>query len=178
MKYVLEAVDKVRKNEHRLLSEQGEALLKGTKYLWLWSQENIPEWRREEFETLRTKDLRVCRAWAIKENVRHLWDYRYEAHMRHYFHRWYFWATHSRLAPVIKAANTLKTHIDNIVTYARHRITNALGESINAKIEKVKRLACGFRNRSHYRTAIYFHCGGLNLFPLQPTCPTLRFKPQ
>ena len=178
MKYVLEAVDKVRKNEHRLLSEQGQAVLKGTKYLWLWSQENIPEWRREEFETLRTKDLRVCRAWAIKENIRHLWDYRYEAHMRHYFQRWYFWATHSRLAPVIKAANTLKTHIDNIVTYARHRITNALGESINAKIEKVKRLACGFRNRSHYRTAIYFHCGGLNLFPLQPTCPTLRFKPQ
>ena len=177
MKYVLEAVDKVRKNEHRLLSEQGEAVLKGTKYLWLWSQENIPEWRREEFETLRTKDLRVCRAWAIKENIRHLWDYRYEAHMRHYFQRWYFWATHSRLAPVIKAANTLKTHIDNIVTYARHRITNALGESVNAKIEKVKRLACGFRNRSHYRTAIYFHCGGLNLFPLQPTCPTLRFKP-
>lgn len=178
MKYVLEAVDKVRKNEHRLLSEQGDAVLKGTKYLWLWSQENIPEWRREEFETLRTKDLRVCRAWAIKENIRHLWDYRYEAHMRHYFQRWYFWATHSRLAPVIKAANTLKTHVDNIVTYARHRITNALGESINAKIEKVKRLACGFRNRSHYRTAIYFHCGGLNLFPLQPTCPTLRFKPQ
>ncbi len=178
MKYVLEAVDKVRKNEHRLLSEQGEAVLKGTKYLWLWSQENIPEWRREEFETLRMKDLRVCRAWAIKENIRHLWDYRYEAHMRHYFQRWYFWATHSRLAPVIKAANTLKTHIDNIVTYARHRITNALGESINAKIEKVKRLACGFRNRSHYRTAIYFHCGGLKLFPLQPTCPTLRFKPQ
>jgi len=178
MKYVLEAVDKVRKNEHRLLSEQGEAVLKGTKYLWLWSQENIPEWRKEEFETLRTKDLRVCRAWAIKENIRHLWDYRYEAPMRHYFQRWYFWATHSRLAPVIKAANTLKTHIDNIVTYARHRITNALGESINAKIEKVKRLACGFRNRSHYKTAIYFHCGGLNLFPLQPTCPTLRFKPQ
>ena len=51
MKYVLEAVDKVRKKEHRLLSEQGEAVLKGTKYLWLWNQENIPEWRREEFET-------------------------------------------------------------------------------------------------------------------------------
>jgi len=97
--------------------------------------------------------------------------------MRRYFKRWYFWATHSRLAPVIKAANTLKTHLDNIVTYARHRITNALGESINSKIEKVKRLACGFRNRSHYRTAIYFHCGGLSLFSCQPSKSTLRFKP-
>jgi transposase len=170
-------VDKVRKMEHRLLSEQGESVLKGTKYLWLWSQENIPEKRQEEFETLRAKDLRVSRAWAIKENIRHLWNYCYEAHMRRYFQRWYFWATHSRLAPIKKAANTLKSHLDNIVTYARHRITNALGESINAKIEKVKRLACGFRNRAHYRMAIYFHCGGLNLFPSQPTNPILRFKP-
>jgi transposase len=176
MRYVLDAVDKVRKNEHRQLSERGEQTLKGTKYLWLWNEENIPVWRQEEFDALRTGDLQVCRAWAIKENLRHLWNYRYEGHMRNYFKRWYFWATHSRLQPIKKAAKTLKAHIDNIVTYARHRITNALGESINGKIEKVKRMACGFRNRSHYRTAIYFHCGGLDLFPKPPTEPSLCFK--
>jgi transposase len=176
MRHVLEAVDKVRKSEHRLLTERDEQTLKGTKYLWLWNHENIPSWRQEEFDSLRSKDLRVCRAWAIKENLRHLWDYRYEAHMRNYFKRWYFWATHSRLAPMKTAAKTLKAHVDNIVTYARNRITNALGEAINAKIEKIKRMACGFRNRSHYRTAIYFHCGGLNLFPSPPTLPTLSFK--
>ena len=177
MGQVLKAVDKVRKIEHKQLSERGEEVLKGTKYLWLWSEENIPLWRREEFDSIRAKDLRICRAWAIKENLRYLWDYHYEALMRKYFKRWYFWATHSRLDPIKKAAKTLKVHLDNIVTYARHRITNALGESINAKIEKVKRLACGFRNRSHYRTAIYFHCGGLDLFPKPPVTPTLRFRP-
>jgi len=176
MRHVLEAVDKVRKNEHKQLSKLGEEILKGTKYLWLWSQENIPEWRQEEFNILRAKDLRVCRAWAIKENLRHMWDYRYEANMRNFFKRWYFWATHSRLEPIKKAAKTLKSHVDNIVTYARHRITNALGESVNAKIEKIKRLACGFRNRSHYRTAIYFHCSGLDLFPRPATNRTLCFK--
>ena len=177
MRQVLEAVDKVRKQENKELLEHGEQVLKGTKYLWLWSEENIPEWRREEFDSIRAKDLRICRAWAIKENLRHLWDYHYEASMQNYFKRWYFWATHSRLTPVKKAAKTLKVHLDNIVTYAKHRITNALGEGINAKIEKVKRLACGFRNRSHYRTAIYFHCGGLDLFPRPPVSPALRFRP-
>ncbi len=176
MKHVLAAVDEVRKSEHRELSECGEQTLKGTRYLWLWSEENIPSWRRGEFEALRAKDLQICRAWAIKENLRHLWEYRYEAHMRNYFKRWYFWATHSRLEPIKKAAKTVKSHIDNIVTYARHRITNALGEAINGKIEKVKRMACGFRNRSHYRTAIYFHCGGLDLFPKPPAQPTLCFR--
>jgi len=162
---VVDAVDKVRKQEHRALMQDGNAILKGTKYLWLWNEENIPEYRREEFEHLRSMDLKVCRARAIKDNLRHLWNYKREGWMRKYFSRWYFWATHSRLDPLIKVAKTLKSHLDNIVTYARHRITNALGESLNSKIEKVKRLACGYRNRDHYKTAIYFHCGGLDLYP-------------
>jgi transposase len=165
MRLVVDAVDKVRKQEHRLLAEQGNEILKGTKYLWLWNEENIPEYRRAEFDRLRSLDLKVCRARAIKDNLRHLWEYHKEGWMKRYFTQWYFWATHSRLKPIIKAAKSLKSHLDNIVTYARHRITNALGESINSKIEKVKRLACGYRNRNHYKTAIYFHCGGLDLYP-------------
>jgi transposase len=165
MRLVVDAVDKVRKQEHRVLMEQGNEILKGTKYLWLWNEENVPEYRRADFDRLRSLDLKVCRARAIKDNLRHLWEYHKEGWMKKYFSRWYFWATHSRLTPIIKAAKTLKSHLENIVTYARHRITNAWGESINGKIEKVKRLACGYRNRDHYKTAIYFHCGGLELYP-------------
>ena len=165
MRLVVDAVDKVRKQENRALTEEGIEILKGTKYLWLWNEENIPPYRWNQFEYLRSLDLKVCRARAIKDNLRNLWNYHREGWMRKYFIRWYFWATHSRLDPMIKAAKSLKSHIDNIVTYAKHRITNALGESLNSKIEKVKRLACGYRNRKHYRTAIYFHCGGLDLYP-------------
>lgn len=154
MRHVLKAVDTVRKEENKALSGAGEDILKGTKYLWLWSAENMPDRRKHEFDVLKAKDLKVCRAWAIKENIRHMWDYRYAANMLKYFKRWYFWATHSRLEPIKKVAKTIKSHIDNIVTYAKHRITNAMAEGINTKIEKVKRMACGFRNRSHYRTAI------------------------
>ena len=123
MKYVVDAVDKVRKAEHAILKEQGNEILKGTKYLWLWSQENVPQWRKDEFDVLRNRDLKVCKAWGIKENIRHMWEYRYEGCMRKYFDEWYWWATHSRLEPIINAAKTLKRHIDNVVTYARHRIT-------------------------------------------------------
>ena len=109
--------------------------------------------------------------------MRHLWSYQSEAWARKYFKKWYHWATHSQLPAMIKAARTLRTHLDNIVTYARLRITNAMGESLNCKIEKVKRMACGFRNREHYKKAIYFHCGGLDLLPNPPTTPRLRFAP-
>jgi len=84
--------------------------------------------------------------------------------------RWYFWATHSRLHPIIKAAKTIKRHVDNILTYLKYRITNSLSEALNAQVEKIKRMACGYRNREHYRTAIYFYCGGLDLYPRMKNC--------
>jgi len=154
---VTEAVDEIRKKENKELSEQGNDILKGTKYLWLWNPDRIPEYRREEFERLRSIDLKVYRAYAIKENLRTMWTYATPGWMQRFFKDWYRWATHCRLAPMVKAAKSIKAHLDNIVTYAKHQITNALGESLNAKIEKVKRLACGYRNRHHYRTAIFFH---------------------
>jgi len=154
MQYMLDAVNKTRNNENKILSEAGDDVLKGTKYIWLWNKENVPEWRKEEYNALRSLDLKTSKACAIKDNLRHMWDYKYEKCMREYFDKWYFWATHSRIEPVKKAAKTLKNHIDNIVTYAKHRITNALSESINAKIEKFKRMACGFRNRAHYSSTL------------------------
>ncbi|HBO69200.1 MAG TPA: ISL3 family transposase, partial [Deltaproteobacteria bacterium] len=46
---VTSAVDKVRRGEHKTLAKRGDQRLKGTKYLWLRNEENVPEWRREEF---------------------------------------------------------------------------------------------------------------------------------
>jgi transposase len=81
------------------------------------------------------------------------------------FRRSYFWATHSRLTAVVNAAKTLHAHLRNILTYFRHRLTNATAEGLNSKIQMAKEMACGFRNREHYKAAIYFHCGGLDLYP-------------
>jgi transposase len=141
--------------------------LKGTRHLWLANEENVPEWRREEFATVKRKNLKTGQAWAIKESLRKFWTYRYPKSAEAYFRRWYFWATHSRLGPIVRAAKTLQRYLANIMTYFKHRITNATAEGLNSKIQMVKEMGCGFRNRSHYRTAIYFHCGGLDLYPRQ-----------
>jgi transposase len=165
MGYLGKAVDTVRKQEHRALMASGDETLKGSKYLWLYSRENVPERRRDEFDALRRKELKVGRAWAIKESLRCLWHYVYPASGRKFWKRWYFWATHSRLEPIRKAAETVRRHIDNILTYYQHPVTNAMSEGLNSKIQKIKSMACGFRNLENFKTAIYFHCGGLDLYP-------------
>lgn len=165
MNHMVKAVDKVRRQEHRRLSAAGDDTLKGTKYLWLYSEENLPDKHRPTLETLKELNLKVGRAWAIKESLRSLWDYSQEGWARRFFKKWFAWAAHSRLEPIRKVAVMIQTHLNNILTYCRHRVTNAVAEGLNSKIMAIKRRACGYRNKEHFKTAIYFFCGGLSLYP-------------
>ena len=165
MGYLGNAVDTVRKREHRALAKTGDTTLTGSKYLWLYSAENLPERHVERFAALRAVDLKTGRAWAIKENLRRLWNYRRRGWGERHWRRWYFWATHSRLQPVIDAAKTLKRHEAGLLSYFAHRITNATAESLNSRIQAIRVAARGYRNRENFKTAIYFHCGGLQLYP-------------
>lgn len=165
MQHMGRAVDAVRKQEHRQLRAAGDDTLVGSKYLWLYSYENLPDKQQERFAALRSLDLKTGRAWAIKENLRQLWSSSSRVEAEEHWKRWFFWATHSRLAPVVKAARTIYRHIDNILTYFEHRITNAVSEGLNSKIQTIKKQAYGFRNKENFKTAIYFHCGGLDLYP-------------
>jgi transposase len=158
-------VDKGRRQEPKALQAPDDLRLKGPKPLGWWNEENIPEWRRAEFETMKHAELKTSRAWAIKESLRGFWDYGYPKRAANYFKAWYFWATHSRRAPMIAAAKTIKRHLPHLLTYFKHRITNATAEGITSKIQTLKLMACGYRNREHYKTAILFHCGGLDLYP-------------
>jgi transposase len=165
MKHMNEAVDNVRKAENKELRENGDVSLTGTKYLWLYAGENLPDRHRERFETLKAQDLKTGRAWAIKENLRELWNCFTKGLAREHWRDWYAWAVRSKLEPVRDKARMLKAHIDNVLTYYEHHITNALTEAVNSTIQMIKKKAYGFRNKAHFKTAIYFHCGGLQLYP-------------
>ena len=166
MRDITTAVDVVRKQEHRtLVRETGDSVLTGTKYLWLYSGAHLPAARRASFAALQALHLKVGRAWAIKESLRTLWTYRQLAAATRFFRRWYGWARRSQLEPIKRVAATLQRHLAGLLRYCRHRITNGVAEGLNSKIMTIKRKACGFRNPQHFTTAIYFHCGGLDLYP-------------
>jgi len=67
---------------------------------------------------------------------------------------------------LIKVARMLKSHLENLLTYLRHPITNAVTEGLNSKIQMIKSNARGFRSFDNYRIRILFFCGKLNLYPL------------
>ena len=164
-KYLNEAVDKVRRGEHKKLRAQKSETLTGTKYLWLKSKKNFTKENKAAFKKLNIDQLAVGRAWNRKELFRHFWSYKYTGSAQKFFKKWYFSATHSRLQPVIDVAKMLKRHFDNILNYVKHRITNAFAEGINSRIQHIKATARGFRNFENYRTSILFYCGKLSLYP-------------
>jgi transposase len=164
-KHLHDAVDKVRKAEHRALKEAKDDRLTGTKYLWLMRPQAMTDAQRATFRNLLRCDLKVARAWALKERFRHFWAYIYPGAAQTFFARWFWRATHSRLRPMAAVAKLIQRHLPNVLTYLRHRLTNASLEAVNATIQWVKKTARGFRNVEHFKTAIYFHCGGLDLYP-------------
>jgi len=165
VKHLHEAVDRVRRVEQRALKGVADDRLTGTKYLWLMRPQDMSREQRARFRELCAGDLRVARAWALKERFRQLWEYRYVGAAQRFFRRWFWRATHSRLGLMAKVAWLIRRHLPNVLTYLRHRITNAGLEAVNATIHWVKKTARGFRNVEHFKTAIYFHCGGLDLYP-------------
>jgi transposase len=165
-KYLGEAVDKVRRQEHKELLAQGDETLKGTRQLWLYNPQNFSPEQAEEFSALKDLQLKVARAWAAKELFSKFWEYQEQGWARRFFKDWFGWVSRSRLKPVIDVAQMLKRHLDNLLTYLKHHITNAVTEGLNSKIQSLKSAARGFRNFQNYRIRILFFCGKLNLYPL------------
>ena len=160
-----DAIEKVRRAEHRELKSVGDETLKGTRYSWLINPDKMDEARWRQFRQLRESSLRTARAWAYKEHGMKLWDFSTRGWSRRAWNSWYNTAIHSHLEPVKQVARMIKRHLEGIITAIVNRVNNAGAEGINSVIQWLKYSARGYRNRERFRNAIYFHLGGLDLYP-------------
>jgi transposase len=164
-KHLGDAVDRVRRRENRELRAQGDDRLVKTKYWWLQNPDTMSHRHWRDFSPLRKSRLKVARAWAIKESAMLLWGYAKRGWAERVWKRWYSWAIRSRLDPVKRVARMIKKHWAGVINAATSNVTNARAEGINSRIQWIKRMASGYRNRENFRNAIYFHLGGLDLYP-------------
>ena len=163
--YLGEAVDLVRRREQRELKKLGDDSLTGTRQLWLYNLDNLDEEQNERIDAARQAAMKTARAWGIKELFRDFWTYSSPPWARKFFDRWYAWAIRSRLDPIKNVARMLKKHIDGLLAYFRHPISNAKSEGFNSRVQAIKSAARGFRSFENYRIRILFYCGKLDLPP-------------
>lgn len=137
---------------------QGIDDLKGSKYDWFYNPENTTIKQKSRFKELRDSSLKTARAWAIKELAMSLWHYVNKTWARKGWAQWLSWAMRSRLEPV-------KEHLWGILNAIVLKVSNDPAEGINSRIKMIKVRSRGFCNKMRFANAIYFHLGGLDLYP-------------
>ena len=158
VKLVNDAVDQVRREE-----QKKQALLRGTRYIWLRNPENLSERQQAVLEALPSRHLRTARAYQIRLAFQELYDQPSATAGEAFLKRWYFWATHSRLPPVIEAARTIKKHWAGILRWFDSRIANGLMEGFNSLVQAAKAKARGYRSNRNLIAMVYLITGKLDL---------------
>ena len=158
VKLVNDAVDQVRREE-----QKKQALLRGTRYIWLRNPENLSQRQQAMLEALPSRHLKTARAYQIRLAFQELYDQPSATAGEAFLKRWYFWATHSRLPPVIEAARTIKKHWAGILRWFDSRIANGLMEGINSLIQAAKAKARGYRSNRNLIAMVYLIAGKLDL---------------
>ncbi len=159
--YLNKAVDAVRKEEHRELTQRGDDTLKRTKYQWL---RNFPDLREQtSFQELYRMNLRTSQAWRLKETFAGFWNYSYEGAAKRFFRQWCQAVKRSRLAPLNKVAEMLQRHLPGLLNYLKHRITNAAAEGLNSQVARIIANARGLGSFYTLRIRVLFFLGKLDL---------------
>jgi transposase len=169
MKLMNEAVDEVRRQEQKDHPE-----LKGSRYLWLKNEWNHSEQQKEQFDALRALNLKTSKAHHLKGVFQDIFSCSPEEG-ESLLKRWYYWATHSRIQPVIKFAKTVKEHWNGVVRWFQTKISNGLLEGMNSLIQAAKARSRGFRNVKNFITMIYLIGAKLD-FQLPEVLPPTHTK--
>lgn len=162
--YLGNAVDKVRREENKELTKNGNDILTGSRYLWLQNPESMDEIATKAFKEIRESSLKTATAWAVKEQAMCLWHYSSRTWANKQWMNWYNWAMETALTPVQQAATTIKNTLRGIINAVVRNKTNAHAESMDSRIQSIKTKARGFRNRDRFKMAVYFHCAKLDLY--------------
>jgi transposase len=140
-KIVNAAVDEVRRNE----SHENESLKK-TRYIWLKNPQNLTAKQRKKLDSLKNEHMDTVRAYNLKLSFQGFFNQPDREVGAQYLKDWFYWATHSKLLPLVNAAYTVKDHWEGILNWFNSHISNGVLEGINSLIQAAKARARGYRN--------------------------------
>jgi transposase len=159
IKQLNEALDKVRRDEQKT-----NPLLKKSRYLWLMNPNNLTVEQQKKMKTLSRENTKTAKVYQMKLTFQDIYrtiDDVATADVA--IKKWLSWAVRSRIEPVKQFAKMIKKHYQGILRYFISRLTAGKSESINSRIQEVKRRAKGFRNINNFICMIYLEAGKLTL---------------
>lgn len=169
VKALNEAVDAVRKEEWQKLHGEERRAIKGLRWLLGMHSRNRTKGHTRILHRLRDSNRRIHRAWVLKDEFEHFWNYKYLGSARQFLKQWMTTALKSRIPSLRKFVGTLKLHQENILSFIERPVTNAVGEGLNRIIKMVKNRASGFRSLKSFSDLIYLTVGDLDILAQIPS---------
>jgi transposase len=157
------AVDEVRKEEWRKLGADDRKAIKGLRWMLGMHSNNRTKKHSRFLNSLASSNRRIHRAWVLKDEFEHFWNYCYVGSAKQFLKRWMTAALKSRIPSLKEFVGTLRNHFDDIITFIKRPLTNAVGEGLNRVIKIVKNRASGFRGLDSFADLIYLVVGDLNI---------------
>lgn len=150
VKILNEGVDEVRREEVK-----DNIALKKTRYIWLKNEANWTANQRDTFNNLSKLNLKTAKAFRIRLNFQEFFSQPDKVSGEAFLNKWYYWATHSRLEPMIKAAKTVKSHWNGILEWFESHLTTGFIEGMNGIIQAAKSKARGYRSDRNFIAMAY-----------------------
>jgi len=166
LKIINKAVDSVRRTEAK-----ANPLLKGTRYIFLKNDNNLTKKQKASKAelSLAKLNLKSVRAMNIRESFQQIYKAESFASFKQLLIKWYFWATHSKLPPIIKAAKTIKNHWEGVLEWKESQINNGILEGLNSVLQAAKRKARGYK-KPHFKIIAYLLTGKLDFSKVNSNC--------
>ena len=166
LKIINEAVDKVRREEVKT-----QPILKGKRYPLLKNDNSLTRKQKalKEELTLSKQNLKSVRAMHIRESFQQIYQADNLDDFEKRLKQWFYWATHCRLKPMIKAAKMVKRHWQGIVRWKDSQINNGILEGLNSVLQAAKRKARGYK-AEHFKIIAYLLTGKLDFSKVNSHC--------
>jgi len=143
-------IDQVRNRELAQAQKSQKGIFTGTKYLLLSNRNKVRGHKRVRLDDLLKVNQPLSTVYVLKDDLKHMWDYRYEGLARKWFEDWYHRAQESGIVPLIKFADSLKKHLPGILAHCHYPLNTSFLEGMNNKIKVIKRIAFGFRDMDYF----------------------------
>ena len=158
-KKVNEALDTVRKQEFAQADPTERKEMKHKRFLILARNKNVGEEKREDLDTLLKQNLRLSKAYLLKEQVLDIFDETEHEVAQMRLNKWAGNVAKSGITAFEGVVKTIQNYLYGVLNYFKHRLTNAASEAINNKINVIKRRAYGFRDIEYFKLKIIQLCG-------------------
>jgi transposase len=157
------AVNEVRQEDVKKLKSEGrETVLTKSKYIFLKNPENLTERQAVKLSELLGYNLRVIRAYLMKEDFEWFWAYKSPYWAGRFLDDWCVRTMRSKIEPMKKFVGTLRNHRGLLLNWFKSKgLSSGIVEGFNNKVKLTVRKGYGYGADESLKITLFHALGRL-----------------